>query len=313
MPKYGLPYMGSKNRIARDIIDILPPGERLVDLFGGGGAITHAGSFSGKYKSIEYNDADEVTVHYFALAVYGGKGLEPRWISREEFEDLKHFDPIAAFIFSFGNNPLKGYLYSEKIEPQKKKIFDFIVKGEGAEYLPGVEDYVTAPLKEWNERRLQLKRYFREEGKNYFDRLTVKLLERCEPLERLQYLAEFNHGFTYILINNFDYRHYTYRPGDIVYCDPPYLDSQRYTANYTRFRHDEFFDWAYSADFPVFFSSREIPDSRFKICMQTALPCLLNAHDNTTKKNEFLYCNAKGWELLGGVEHGKGRKEKSGY
>ena len=43
---YGLPYQGSKNQIAEDIIDFLPSGNRLVDLFGGGGSISHCASLS---------------------------------------------------------------------------------------------------------------------------------------------------------------------------------------------------------------------------------------------------------------------------
>ena len=34
---YGVPYQGNKSRIADKIISVLPSGERLVDLFGGGG------------------------------------------------------------------------------------------------------------------------------------------------------------------------------------------------------------------------------------------------------------------------------------
>lgn len=34
---YGVPYQGNKSRIADIIVSILPEGERLVDLFGGGG------------------------------------------------------------------------------------------------------------------------------------------------------------------------------------------------------------------------------------------------------------------------------------
>ena len=34
---YGKPYQGSKSKIAKDIIQILPPAEYFVDLFGGGG------------------------------------------------------------------------------------------------------------------------------------------------------------------------------------------------------------------------------------------------------------------------------------
>ena len=46
---YGVPYQGNKSRIADIIINILPAGKRLVDLFGGGGAITHCGMLSGKW------------------------------------------------------------------------------------------------------------------------------------------------------------------------------------------------------------------------------------------------------------------------
>lgn len=42
----GLPYMGSKNKIARKIIDVLPSGSAFVDLFCGGCAVTHAAMLS---------------------------------------------------------------------------------------------------------------------------------------------------------------------------------------------------------------------------------------------------------------------------
>lgn len=53
---YGIPYLGSKNRIAKDIIEVLPRGKRLVDLFAGGCAITHCGMLSGKWKEFLVND-----------------------------------------------------------------------------------------------------------------------------------------------------------------------------------------------------------------------------------------------------------------
>ena len=36
MAQYGIPYMGSKDKIADDILSVLPRGKRFVDLFGGG-------------------------------------------------------------------------------------------------------------------------------------------------------------------------------------------------------------------------------------------------------------------------------------
>lgn len=37
MARYGLPYQGSKSRIAEWVVDLLPPSHTLVDLFAGGG------------------------------------------------------------------------------------------------------------------------------------------------------------------------------------------------------------------------------------------------------------------------------------
>lgn len=39
-PKYGLPYKGSKNKLAERIVDLLPKKKHLVDLFCGGCAVS---------------------------------------------------------------------------------------------------------------------------------------------------------------------------------------------------------------------------------------------------------------------------------
>ena len=49
---YGVGYVGSKNTIAADIVNILPKGNRLIDLFGGGGAITHCATLSNKWNTV---------------------------------------------------------------------------------------------------------------------------------------------------------------------------------------------------------------------------------------------------------------------
>ena len=36
MKAYGIPYMGSKDKIADSLMKVLPNGRRFVDLFGGG-------------------------------------------------------------------------------------------------------------------------------------------------------------------------------------------------------------------------------------------------------------------------------------
>lgn len=44
---YGLPYKGSKNRIAEKIISVLPSADYFIDLFGGGGQYRIVPPFQG--------------------------------------------------------------------------------------------------------------------------------------------------------------------------------------------------------------------------------------------------------------------------
>lgn len=123
---YGIPYMGSKNRIAKNIIDFLPAGETLVDLFGGGGAITDCANESNKWEHIIYNELNELPYKCFLKALRGEYENEDRWISKQDFTKLKDTDEYAACCFSFGNN-FRNYMYNEKIEPYKRAYHYAIV------------------------------------------------------------------------------------------------------------------------------------------------------------------------------------------
>lgn len=118
--KYGIPYQGSKNKIANWIIENLPSATTLVDLFAGGCAVTHAALLSEKYDQIIANDILEGP-EMFLKAIEGGFKNEKRWISREEFYSLKDKNPYVSLCWSFGNNR-SGYMYSKEIEPWKKAL-----------------------------------------------------------------------------------------------------------------------------------------------------------------------------------------------
>jgi hypothetical protein len=115
---YGVPYQGNKSRIADIIINILPSGKRLVDLFGGGGAITHCAMLSDKWENYLYNDINPLITTLFMDAVNGKYHDENRVITREDFESLKDIDPYVKYIWSFGNNGT-GYLWGKEIEDIK--------------------------------------------------------------------------------------------------------------------------------------------------------------------------------------------------
>lgn len=125
--RYGLPYKGSKNTIARWVVDHLPDGEVLVDLFCGGCAVTHAALESGRYKRVIANDLHGDVPALFLAAVRGGYTPEtrPEWISQEEFEARKDTDAYIRLCWSFGANG-ENYLYAQEIEPFKRRIHELI-------------------------------------------------------------------------------------------------------------------------------------------------------------------------------------------
>ena len=121
MKNYGLPYKGSKNKLAERILDMLPRTEHLYDLFCGGCAISHCALDKSRYNHVHVNDINAMMPQAFVTALQGGFENEDRWISREEFFRLKDTDPYVAICFSFGND-LKTYCYGRDIEETKKAL-----------------------------------------------------------------------------------------------------------------------------------------------------------------------------------------------
>lgn len=132
---YGLPYKGSKNKLAERIVRLLPQRKHLYDLFCGGCAVSHAALLMGKYEHIHINDFNWMCPTLFMNALAGKYDNETRWISREDFQRLKDTDPYVAVVWSFGNN-LRDYMYSREIEPLKRAIHYAIFFSD---YEPGLE------------------------------------------------------------------------------------------------------------------------------------------------------------------------------
>lgn len=118
---YGLPYKGSKTKLAERIIDLMPRAEHLYDLFAGGCAIAHCALIKGKYGHVHINDINPMMPQAFVKALQGGFDDEDRWISREDFFRLKDTDPYAALCFSFGSDT-RTYIYGKGKEEYKKAL-----------------------------------------------------------------------------------------------------------------------------------------------------------------------------------------------
>ena len=267
-----MPYQGNKSRIADIIIKILPAGKRLVDLFGGGGAITHCAMLSGKWESFLYNDLNDMITGLFIDAVYGKFKDEHRVITREEFEDLKNTDAYVKYIWSFGNNG-SGYLWGKDIEEIKCTACHSLVDDE------------------LRERRLAYMKFVKMLKKRLSD-YRLEPIERLQSLEHLQGLQQLE-ALQRLEVLNISYEDYEYQEGDVVYCDIPYEQIGKGSCNDYGVDFDslKFYEWAKSKDYQIFFSSYEISDDSFYKVKVKAIQSLIGANTNGKFINEYLYSN----------------------
>lgn len=265
---YGVPYQGNKSRIADIIISILPEGNRLVDLFGGGGAITHCAMLSGKWQSYLYNDINPMITGLFMDAVNGKYHDERRVITREDFNELKDTDAYVKYIWSFGNNGL-AYLWGKDIEEIKCQACRSLME------------------KELRDRRLAYVGFVKMLNGN-----KVENINRLQSIEHLQALTQLE-ALQRLEVTNISYQDYEYQEGDIVYCDVPYEQIGKAKCDDYGVNFDSlaFYEWAKSRDYQVFFSSYEISDQTFYKVKVKTVHSLIGATTNSDTVNEYLYSN----------------------
>ena len=298
---YGLPYTGSKSRIAHWVIDHLPRGRVLIDAFAGGCAITHRALLSNKWQTIIANDINGKYPQLFLDAIHGKYRDEKRWISRQDFERLKSKDAFVACCWSFANN-LQHYMYSQAIELYKRALHYAIVFDDFApmqELMPEVARAVRDALQGQNnlhDRRITAQKVIVKTLKRLTDdnfahpviqnnplyqtiRHTsrnapslnslqrLQSLERLERLERLQSLESLE-SLERLQVTSLSYDKIDIPDGAVVYCDPPYhaCDKSLYEST-VRFDHNAFYDWCVSVSKtnPIFISEYSIEDDRFEI------------------------------------------------
>ena len=296
---YGIPYMGSKNSIAKEIVDLLPTAEYFVDLFCGGCAITHAAMLSGKYNRFIINDSNAQVVQLFVDAVNGKFRNEKRWISCDEFKSRKDSDAYIKYVWSFGNG---GYscMYGRKIEAWKKALhyarvlgdFSLLKRDFGIVTDDASRQNIRLNAEKWGlidklkcsmeclQGLQSLERLKRLERLESLERL--KRLERLESLERLQSFSG-------------DYQAVKIPENSVVYCDPPYnncsanVDKRTYCKG---FDFSRFFDWLRKVDFPVFVSEYVMPEDFVAVWQKTKI-CTFSSRNNAKYTVERVFVHER--------------------
>ena len=264
---WGVPYKGSKSCMAQWVVDRLPGGDRLVDIFAGGCAVTHCAMVSERWPKFLANDIDSGP-QLFRDAALGKYHDDRRWFSREDFYALKETDPYIKWCWSFGNDG-KSYMYSRDIEPYKKAMSDVIAGRNQRErylaYKQAIKMLLAAP----------------DMINNHADRL--QNLERLERLERLGRLERLE-------VVRGDYRACSLRAGDVVYCDIPYRGTG---ADYCKgFDYDAFYSWAEAQTVPIIISEYDMPAGRFVCIAERFRRGHLCATNNSRALTERLFVPA---------------------
>ena len=229
MKNLGMPYQGSKNRIATQIVEHFPQADTFVDLFFGGGAVTHAAQLSGKFRNFIANDLRKTPQAW--NKVVGGIGDEyDRYVSKEEFQASD--DMIVKMTWSFGSG-CRTYADAGIHELAARMIMSNSVEERYSAFLKFLKDV---------DARGETKSLYNEFQSIH----TVTTLRRIKTLK----------GNQPVTPSNIDYREVEIPKDSVVYCDPPYRGTQHYG---NQFDHDAFWKWCRTREFPVYISEQEAP------------------------------------------------------
>lgn len=328
MIKYGLPYKGSKNKLAERIVNLLPRASHFYDLFSGGCAVAHCALTKGRYEHVHINDINEMMPKAFVKALQGGFDNEDRWISREEFFRLKDTDPYVAICFSFGNN-LKNYCYGKDIELIKKALHYaiFFDSYELSDALIGVDLRPIQKCTTRQEKYLMAKRLISNTPPNIVgklpktgantdckltkDRSVSRILlskkkdklqswesvsriqtitpPRLESLERLLQVKNKVGKTSCLTWSTKDYQDVTIEDNSVIYCDIPYKNTGGYVGKGSNFDYERFYEWCLKQIQPLFISSYEMPENDFKVIAEFARTDTLSATNNSKKVIEKIF------------------------
>ncbi len=240
----GLPYKGSKNTIAEDLVKCLPRGKKLLDACCGGGAVLMAAAMSNRWEKVVGNDLNPATIALLdAVLIHKGQieyeHPEPctrvdffNSLQRIENGDFTIQDCVNKYCASFGNNG-QTYLWNEEIEKVKINIEDMLCNGS------------------LNKRRLAFRKFISfliDEKK--FDLSKLENIQQLQNLERLQRLERLER------LERLDIFDIDYKEFDVVYFDIPYKGTAKYDFD---FDYDRFYKLFAELDKPAFLSEYNSP------------------------------------------------------
>lgn len=298
---YGIPYMGSKQKLVDKIVPFIlnrhPDIDSFYDLFGGGGSVSLY--VARKYPALDvvYNERSKA-ISALMQHLKDGGDIPLDFVNRSQFEvGYKGDDWYAGLLqcaWTFGNNQ-KSYLYGMPLQDFKQALAELAVTGSSdIEFIEKTADDLNKKEygKDVNTKIfLNPKRYTTPYQRRIVLAKQIPNVGALQHLTRLERLIQIENmpGISTLGISSG--KSYEEVPiigvRPIIYCDPPYEGTAEYREG--AFNHQEFYDWCMAQTVPVYVSSYKVSDPRFKRVKAINTRSLLNS--SKSKESSYNYEN----------------------
>lgn len=305
---YGIPYMGSKQKLVDKIIPFIlqrhPDTTGFYDLFGGGGSAALYAVRKYPKMEVHYNELSKAIGSLMQHLKDGGD-IPFDFVTRAEFERKYTGDDWYAGLlqtcWTFGNNQ-KSYLYGIPIQDFKEALSELAMTGEGD--IPYLEQFTDEfVLKEYGKPVntkifLNSKRYKTPYQRRIVLARQIPNIGALQHMARLERLVQIENmpGISNLQVTvgkSYDQVQISDN-GALVYCDPPYENTAEYREG--GFDHKAFYEWVMTRPYPVYVSSYKVSDPRLKLVKAINTRSLLASAytDKPTYNYENIYWNGVG-------------------
>lgn len=320
MDRYGLVYMGSKEKILhliRYIFEREYKKENFIDLFCGGFSVSNFALQKTNF-NVYSNDLNKYVIALYEEVIFNDskqfEKIKYKWISREEFNNVRDYPDMypqyyvgyVLTVWSFGCNQ-RDYLYAKDLEADKEAIHQAIVFDDWSlirenPTFKGLYEAVPENIRAIDYTRFKAKRvHFMQYLKEFIkERQLDEQLGRLQQLERVQQiesLSQMEHvdvinkavkSSNRLKLGNVDYiEFYESIPKEVleksfIYCDPPYEDTKKYHAG-KDFDYEKFWQWFRDCPYPVYVSSYKAPSDIEPLNFELKQVNLDNGNKNTDR------------------------------
>ena len=285
----GIPYMGSKRKLAPKIINYIlkenPNAKYFYDLFGGGGAVSFEAVQRPQFKKVFYNELNSGVVSMLKDIMENGVNEKYyEWISREDFHNYKDGDDwkggVCKTCWSFGSDQ-RSYMFSADIENDKRLLHNFVVDNcieslneFNSKFNINIRENEGLFIENISQKRLRVAADIRAKLNSRGGEL--QRLQQLQQLQRLQQLQISNLSYDKVNIE-------TDISETILYLDPPYANTEEYAE---KFDIKKMYEYIEKSKYKIYMSGYESHlDSVFEMEHSSSL----SATNNNKKVIEKLF------------------------